>query len=399
MKVLRIVGKGLLGLLALLLVVVLFYYFRDPAVMRRMVSGPGMGVVTETYKNSPQEAVPGIERDDIATGPPDGIAAEALAAAEAYGTQTNSVALLVYHRGALRYEKYWPGFDRQSITDPFSAHKTVMGLLVGAAIADGYIGSIDEPASKYLTEWADDDRRAITIRQLLQMSSGLETPRFGTWTGLSVTLGSHLEKTVLSLPLVASPGTDFQYSNASSQLVGIILERATGKRYAQYLSQRLWSRLGAPTAHVWLDREGGTARTFCCLYTTARGWLRVGRLILENGRVGADQVVPAEWIREMTTPAPTNPNYGLQIWLGSPPGQQRRYNDKTVKAFHSEPFLAADMIYIDGFGGQRVYIVPSRELIIVRTGEALMDFDDARIPNAILRGLRTSEGGGDDVGN
>lgn len=399
MKVLRIVGKGLLGLLALLLVVVLFYYSRDPAVMRRMVSGPGMGVVTETYKNSPQEAVPGIEREDIATGPPDGIAAEALAAAEAYGTETNSVALLVYHRGALRYEKYWPGFDRQSITDPFSAHKTVMGLLVGAAIADGYIGSIDEPASKYLTEWANDDRRAITIRQLLQMSSGLETPRFGTWTGLSVTLGSHLEKTVLSLPIVASPGTDFQYSNASSQLVGIILERATGKRYAQYLSQRLWSRLGAPTAHVWLDREGGTARTFCCLYTTARGWLRVGRLILENGRVGADQVVPAEWIREMTTPAPTNPNYGLQIWLGSPPGQQRRYNDKTVKAFHSEPFLAADMIYIDGFGGQRVYIVPSRELIIVRTGEALMDFDDARIPNAILRGLRTSGGGGDDVGN
>lgn len=397
MRVLKLLGTILLGLLGLLLLVVLFYYFRDPAVIRRLLTGPGMGVVIETEKNAPQEPVPGVERDDIPVAPADTIAADALAAAERYAAATRSVALLVFHRGALRYEKYWPGFDRNTITDPFSAHKTVMGLLVGAAVADGYIGSIDEPASKYLREWAADDRRTITIRQLLQMSSGLETPRFGTWTGLSVTLGSQLERTVLGLPLVKQPGTDFQYSNASSQLVGIILERATGKRYAQYLSERLWSRLGAPTAHVWLDREGGLARTFCCIYTTARGWLRVGRLILEQGRVGSEQVVPAEWIREMTTPAPTNPNYGLQVWLGSPPGQLRRYNDKTVKAFHSEPFAAEDMIYIDGFGGQRVYIVPSRDLIIVRTGEALMDYDDARIPNAILRGLRPAEGEGDDV--
>jgi CubicO group peptidase (beta-lactamase class C family) len=130
------------------------------------------------------------------------------------------------------------------------------------------------------------------------------------------------------------------------------------------------------------------ARTFCCLYTTARSWLRVGRLIMDGGRVDGEQLVPESWIRAMTTPAPTNPNYGLQIWLGSPPGKERRYNDRTVKALHSESFARDDMIYIDGFGGQRVYIVPSEQLIIVRTGEALLDFDDAIIPNAILRGLR-----------
>jgi CubicO group peptidase (beta-lactamase class C family) len=388
MKWLKLLGKVLLGILALLVATVLFFYARDPAVVRRLVAGPGMGVVTETYKNSPKETVAGQERDDIATAPPDGIDPAALQAAEDYATRTNSVALLVYQRGALRYEKYWPGFDRDTVTDTFSAHKTVMGLLVGAAIADGYIQSLDQPASTWLTEWAGDARREITLRHLLQMSSGLETPPFGTWKGFRITLGSAIEQSVLALPLVKPPGTDFQYSNASSQLVGIVLQRATGKRYADYLSQRLWSRLGAPPAQVWLDREGGIARTFCCLYTTARGWLRVGRLILEQGRVGRDQVVPAEWIAEMTKPAATNPNYGLQIWLGSPPGRERRYNDRTVKALHSEPFATDDMIYIDGFGGQRVYIVPSQELIIVRTGEALLDFDDAIIPNAILRGLR-----------
>jgi CubicO group peptidase (beta-lactamase class C family) len=388
MRWLKLLGKILLALLALLVAIVLFFYARDPAVVRRLLTGPGMGVVTETQRNSPKESVPGRERDDIMTGPPDAFDPAALQAAEAYATQTNSVALLVYHRGVLRHEKYWPGFDRDTITDPFSAHKTVMGLLVGAAIEDGFIESIDQPASTWLTEWASDPRRDITLRHLLQMSSGLDTPPFGTWTGFRITLGSELEKTVLGLSLAKPPGTDFQYSNASSQLVGIVLERATGKRYAQYLSERFWQRLGAPTAQVWLDREGGMARTFCCLYTTARSWLRVGRLILDGGRVDGQQLVPESWIRAMTTPAPTNPNYGLQIWLGSPPGKERRYNDRTVKAFHSEPFAREDMIYIDGFGGQRVYIVPSEQLIIVRTGEALLDFDDAIIPNAILRGLR-----------
>lgn len=391
MKVLKFIGKVLLALLALLIAVILFYYARDPAVFRRMLAGPGMGVVTETVKNSPQEAVQGTPVDDLLVAPADTIEPAALAAAEAYATKTNSVALLVYHKGALRYEKYWPGFDRDTITDPFSAHKTVMGLLIGAAIADGVIKSIDEPAATYIPEWANDARSKIRIRDLLQMSSGLETPRFGTWTGLRVTLGSELEETVLSLQSVKPPGTDFQYSNASSQLLGIILQRASGKRYAEYLSDRLWSRLGVETAHVWLDREGGMARTFCCLYTNARSWLKVGRFIVDQGRIGADQVVPADWIAAMATPAPTNPNYGLQLWIGSPAGTERKYNDKTVKAFHSEPFAVDDLIYIDGFGGQRVYMVPSKELIIVRTGEARFDWDDAIIPNAILRGIRAPE--------
>jgi CubicO group peptidase (beta-lactamase class C family) len=116
--------------------------------------------------------------------------------------------------------------------------------------------------------------------------------------------------------------------------------------------------------------------------------MHVGRLIMNHGKVGDDQVVPAQWIEQMTTPSPNNPNYGIQIWLGSPPGTARKYNDNAMKAFHSEPFVAPDMIYIDGYGGQRVYMVPSQDLIIVRTGEAHMDWDDAKIPNAILRGIR-----------
>ncbi len=392
MRVIRFIGKGLLWLIAAILglaaVAAAASLVADPAVLKNMFFGPKMGDVTQTGRAQPQEAVPGLERDDIATGPPDTIDPQALLAAEAYADKTRTVALLVYHQGALRYEKYWPGYDRNFRTDPFSAHKTVMGLLVGAAIADGLIKSVEESAATYIPQWRNDTRSKIRIKDLLQMSSGLELPVFGTWRGLRITFGSDLPPAVLGLGVAKPPGTDFQYSNANAQLLGIVLENATGKRYAQYLSERLWSRIGAPAAAVWLDHEGGMPRTFCCIYTTARGWLQVGRLMMDGGRSGGEQVVPEAWVREMTTPATTNPNYGYQVWLGSPPGQQRKYNDKTVKAFHSEPYVAQDIRYIDGFGGQRVYMIPSQELIIVRTGEAVFDWDDAVIPNAILRGLR-----------
>jgi CubicO group peptidase (beta-lactamase class C family) len=390
----RWIGRLLLGVVALVLAAVLIAYVMDPAVIRRMVTSPGMGVVDQTQKNQPQEAVSGTERD-IPSAAPDTIDPAAIAAAEQYATKTQTVALLIYHRGALRYEKYWPGYDRDFRTDPYSAHKTVLGLLVGAAIQDGLIKSVDEPAANYLPEWKGDSRAEITIKDLLQMSSGLEIVPFGTWKSFQLTLGSDIAATALSVPAARPHGSEFQYLNLNSQLLGTIVQRASGKRYAEYLSTRLWSRIGAPTGYVWLDKEAGMPRTFCCIYTTARGWMHVGLLLLNRGKVGDDQVVPAEWVSEMTTPAATNPNYGYQVWLGSPPGTARRYNDKTVKAYHSEPFVANDVVFIDGFGGQRVYVVPSQDLIIVRTGRAIADmqklegnWDDALLPNTILRGIK-----------
>ncbi|MBK6597842.1 MAG: serine hydrolase [Proteobacteria bacterium] len=393
MRVLRWIGKGLLGVVVVLLLVVLGFYAADPAVIRRMVTGPAMGVVDQTARNQPQEAVSGIEAN-VVSAPNNTINPEAIAAAEQYADSTQSVALLIWHRGALRYEKYWPGHDRDTVTDPYSAHKTVLGLLVGAAIADGLIQSVDEPAANYLPEWRNDSRKDITIKDLLQMSSGLEIVRFGTWASFRLTLGSDITETALGIPAERPHGSEFQYLNTNSQVLGVIVQRAAGKRYADYLSQRLWSRIGAPTAHLWLDRDGGMPRTFCCIYTTARGWLQVGLLLKNQGRFEDDQVVPSQWITDMTTPATTNPNFGYQIWLGSPAGKERRYNDKTLKAFHSEPYLTDDVIFIDGFGGQRVYIVPSQDLIIIRTGRVVQDLqilenngDDARLPNAILRGI------------
>jgi len=394
-KILGWILKGIGGLLAalagLIITLMLMIWVADPTVLRNLVSGQSPTDPAGIEKSQPQEIVTGNPRDNIPTGVASWSDPRGITEAEQYADSTGSVALLIFHQGALRYEKYWPGFDRSTRTNPNSMHKTVLGLLVGAAIADGFIDSVDAPASKWITEWQGDERRKITVRDLLQMSSGLQVPIFGTWKSAKILFGSDLSAGVLGLPSVKSSGSEYQYSNANSQVLLILLERATGQRYSSYLSSRLWKRLGADDAALWMDREGGLPRGFCCLFATARDWLRVGRLFLDGGRAGDDQLVPTAWIADTVMPAPKNSNFGYQIWLGSPPSTERRYNDYTVKAFHSEPFAAKDMIYIDGFGGQRVYIIPSLQLVIVRTGKSTTSWDDAVIPNAVIRAV--SNGG------
>jgi CubicO group peptidase (beta-lactamase class C family) len=125
------------------------------------------------------------------------------------------------------------------------------------------------------------------------------------------------------------------------------------------------------------------------LFASAEDWLNVGRLILANGRMNGRQVVPASWIATMRTASPTNPNYGM-IWKGSPFQTERRYaKDVNYVVKASQPYAAQDLMFLDGYGGQRVYIVPSKQLVIVRIGVAQRnDWDDAALPNMILRGLR-----------
>jgi len=382
----------LIGAAAVLGALCLSVYWSDPWFWKRLVTFPRSAALTAIDWYRPSEVVPGAPARDIEIAAPErrSVSAPALDAALSYATQTNSLALLVWHRGALQFERYWSGQDRNSRTDSGTMHATVLALLYGAAIEEGVVRSIDEPLATYLPEWRRDARAKIRVRDLLQMSSGLEigAVSLNPWNrGLRLFLGGDITALALEVPLRADPGTRFEYSNVDAELLGIVLQRASGKRYARYLSERLWSRLGAGSAAVWLDHESGMARTFCCLQGSARDWLAVGRLILDKGRVGDEQVVPEAWIAAMLTPSAANANFGLQLWLGNAAGGARRYNSKSpLRARQSEPFLAPDVAVLEG-GGQRVYIVPSQQLVIVRIGVRRADWDDAKLPNAILRGV------------
>ncbi len=389
MRALKLLFGGLAGLIALLALIGSGFYLSDPWLWKRYATSLQGLDVTNIAWRSPAEPVPGGDRrlrEDVVNG----ISADALREAVAYAEQMESFALLIHHRGALVVERYWGGHGPDSRFDTASMHKSVMALLLGIAIEEGHIGSIDDPVGRYLVEWADEPRGEITLRQLATMSSGLLVEAFRPSPfskGMQLVLGSNIDELALSLPLDEPPGSRFDYLNFSSQVLGIALTRAVGMRYAQYFSQRLWQPLGAPDAAVWLDREDGSPRIFCCLLASAPAWMHVGVLMLNEGRVDGRQVVPAEWLSAMTTPSAVNPNYGMQVWLGSPASGMRTYNrESTLEVPHSEPYLADDVVFLDGAGGQRVYVIPSAELVIVRIGKSRMDWDDAVLPNALLRG-------------
>jgi len=361
-------------------------YYMDPIITTRIVQAPFGGIP------GPRELVAAGVQVTTPNVTVSGISAATLDLAVEYGEKTGSHALIIYRDDGIELEKYYPGYDAGSISATASMHKSVLAMLVGIAIEEGYIGSVDDSASLYLPEWSQDERATITIKDMLRQTSGIDfqTVGFNPLGGFfQLVLGADVTAAALDLPLAVEPGTQFDYNSAIPQDMGLIIQRATGQRYARYLSEALWQHIGAPDAFVVLDSdENSMARTFCCLEATALSWLHIGLLHLNEGRFGDQQVVPAQWIRDIVVPGDINPNYGYFTWLGTEHNEFRYYNRKTsTRVFHSEPFVASDVIYFDGFGGQRVYVIPSYRLVIVRTGASETNWDDAYLPNLIVRDL------------
>lgn len=306
--------------------------------------------------------------------------------------RVRSYGFLVWRKGAVEAEYYGPGFSADSRAEPASMHKSVLALVVGQAVADGAIPGIQAPVSRWLTEWAGDPRGDITVQQMLQMATGLAPLPFDMKPGSAYSRalsGADSSALPLAAPLIDPPGSRFNYASGISQLLGLIVERATGRRYADYLSERLWKPLGAADAWVALDHPGGHARTSSALFARPEDWLRLGLLFVQRGQVAGRQVVDPAWLDRMTSPSPANPNYGFQLWRGSPHAPQRVYNSVTPGAMPArQPFLAGDMVFFDGAGAQRVYASASEQLVIVRLGAAAFDWDDSMLPNLVVAAAR-----------
>ena len=367
----------------------------------RLATFPADKLVTAVDWYQPQETVKGAARSDplprAARSDPLPRAAkrtltpEAIAAAIAYADAQKGYALLVWRKDALQVEHYAPGFDRTSRYETASMHKTVVALAIGAAVAAGKIRSVDDPIARYIPELAGTRRGALPLRAYLEMASGIETPRPGGDDSVyyQYYLGDDLDADVARWPDTCTPRTEFCYANANTHYLGRALSNATGMRYADWLSQAIWQPIGASEARLWLDKAGGSPRYSCCLMATAQDWLRVGRLILDQGEAAGRQVVPARWIAAMSAPSPANPNYGWQVWRGSPHAPARTYG-KSIKAKvpATEPFARDDVVYLDGSAGQRAYVIPSADMVIVRIGAPSLDWDDSHLPNLLLKGLK-----------
>ena len=325
----------------------------------------------------------------------------ALEKAAAYATARETQAFIVYHKGKIRYQRYMDGYTDTSAISSHSWVKTLHGILFGFALSDGKIKSLDEPVDTHITEWKGDPRGKITIRQMLHNTSGIEDADLRnidplTNLGLQMVEGSNVTAAVLGHKLKDQPGTAFSHNNVTTQILGLILTRATGVRFDKYLSDKLWRPVGAQRGALRMDKTyNGNVISYCCFLSAPSDWMRVAHLLLKDGKLAdGTQLLPVGWVAEMKKGSVPNPNYGLHIWVDAKFEKLRPYIPTMPAAFHntlSEPFAVDDMFYFDGGGKVRIWMSPKLDLIVLRMGfppPKGMDFDEAFMPNTIIRGIK-----------
>jgi len=241
-------------------------------------------------------------------------------------TETRVAGLLVIRDGRIVLERYEQGHGPQHPWTSFSVAKSVLSLLFGAALRDGSLRSIDDPVSRYLPALRGSAYDAVSIRQLLQMSSGvawndddadpssdlLQMSRLGMRGGVEAVLG-YMKR----LPRRAPAGSAFNYNTGETNIAGALLRAATGRSLARYLSEAIWKPAGMESDAYWLLlRRNDAEYAGCCLSATLRDYGRLGLLALRDG-VAADgtHLLPAGWMAASTTPAPTRHDYGYLWWL------------------------------------------------------------------------------------
>jgi CubicO group peptidase (beta-lactamase class C family) len=280
---------------------------------------------------------------------------------DAFLEDTGTWAFLVIQNDTVLYERYFKGHQRDSLVTSFSVAKSFDSALVGIAIEEGYIKSVNDPITDYIPELAKRDPhfREIQIRHLLMMASGLryEDQRIFLAPDHSLTYEfEDLRHLILTeTEVVAQPGTAFVYNDYNPLLLGLILERATGRPVTAYLQEKIWDPIGMEYGGSWsLDSEqSGFEKMESSLNARPVDYAKFGRLYLNGGNWNGTQVVPAEWVAASTQDngmIEDAPIYYGYLWWGE------NCNPK------SQDFLAV------GNYGQFIYVSPAKDLIIVRNG-------------------------------
>ena len=274
---------------------------------------------------------------------------------DAFMAAQRSANLLILQGGKVRLERYGLGFDGNGRWTSFSVAKSFTSTLAGAAVKDGFIKSLDDKVSRYIPEMKGSAYDDVSVRQLLTMTSGVawnedyadpqsDVARFNNHqpeAGVDA-LVSYLRR----LPRAAPAGERWNYSTGETNLVGVLINRATGRTLADYLEEKVWRPAGMQQDGTWLLSKSGQEISGCCMQAAARDYARFGQFILEGARAGGASILPDGWLQEATRKhadigAPGR-GYGYQWWT---------YDDGSYSA--------------RGIFGQGIFIDPKRELVIV----------------------------------
>ncbi|MFM7080241.1 MAG: serine hydrolase domain-containing protein [Bacteroidota bacterium] len=282
----------------------------------------------------------------------------------------HTVAYLVIKDDSLRHEQYHDGYGPTSLSNSFSVAKSIIGILVGIAMDEGKIKSLDEPVYKYYPEYDSGENRKLKIRHLLNMSSGLNYDESYTSLTSPTTRAYYdnkLREQMNDLCLMEEPGKRFEYRSSDTQILGFVLQGATGASISEYASEKLWKPLGAEHDAQWsLDHEDGDEKAYCCIYSNARDFARIGKLVLQKGVWNGQRVVSEKYIDEMLAPASLlnegkpNSTYGYQWWIREHKGHM--------------------VYYARGILGQYIFVIPDQNMVVVRLGHERAEKDSTGTP-------------------
>jgi CubicO group peptidase (beta-lactamase class C family) len=364
-----LVGAGSLLLLALVVVVVGYLSAPNFYLTRTIFWGESDYKDLERFPARTIHNAPPVSRFDKL--PADNLYASQIEAIgrdssngsfDRYLEASGTTAFLVVHDDKLLYERYFNGYDQRSVNTSFSMAKSFASALVGLAIDEGYIKSVDEPITNYLPDLLKKDKRfkSITIRHLLTMSSGIKYEEGATlpWSEAAddtkTYYSTDLRELALNCQIEGTPGQYFEYNNYNPLLVGMILEQATGTHVSRYLQEKLWKPMGMEADGSWsLDsKEDGFEKMESGVNARARDFARFGMLFAKEGNWRGKQLISRVWVEESTRPdtsADPSRDYQYFWWVNTPNGKNH--------------FSA------QGNYGQYIYVAPEKDLVIVRLGK------------------------------
>ena len=286
--------------------------------------------------------------------------------------------LLIARGNTIFVERYQYGrTDRHRFTS-WSMAKTVTAMLIGIAVGEGRIRSVDNLAAAYVPALSGMEYGRTSLRHLLQMSSGIRFSEnySGNDNVMRLVFDTYLLQGAGGVGAVTSfnererpAGTKFSYASVETQVLGLVLRAVTGRPVAAYLEEKIWQPIGAEADATWLIDNSGQEATFCCLNAVLRDYARLGLLLAHDGNWHGRQIIPAAWVRDATTvradqphlrpggPAPSF-GYGYQTWIL--PGERR-------------------MFLFWGVRGQRIYVDPQSKLVMVNTAVHKLSVDVAAL--------------------
>ena len=277
---------------------------------------------------------------------------------KAYNDQLGTVAFLIIKNDSLWYEDYAQNYGPDTQTNSFSMAKSVVSAMLGKAIKDGYIKSLDQPLGDFFEQYTS---AKTTVGDLSSMASGLNWTEHYT-SPFSITARTYydddLAETMLGLDIVETPGERFKYLSGSTQLLGMVIEKATGKKMADYASQSFWQPMGFEKEALWQvdDEDNKLAKAYCCISSNARDFARFGKLYKDYGTWNGKQILDSSFVATSTQARfPESPQYGYGFWLSN-------HLDKEIFAMR-------------GILGQYVITIPEDNVIIVRLGHSIESWD------------------------